>query len=187
MVSTFTGAPEISYDHSPTLPVLVFKYAGRGLEQRAALQDLTRREWTWPMKRGIAERRNINEFFRLRSQTVTAFYIKDPHDHPRAGVSLGTAITGQTLFTLPTTGNESRWYPNGDNVTVYEDGSATGAGVTTGTDARTFLLTVAPGTGTVMTADFDGLNLVRLKSPFSWTGEGPGWFSCEPEFVEVVQ
>ena len=138
MVSTFTGAPEISYDHSPTLPVIVFKYAGRGVEQRAALQDLTRREWAWPMKRGIAERRNINEFFRTHSQTVTAFYLKDPHDHPRAGVSLGTAIIGQTVFALPTTGNESRFYANGDDVVVYEDGSPTAAVVTTGTDARTF-------------------------------------------------
>lgn len=59
--------------------------------------------------------------------------------------------------------------------------------MTTDTDARTFTLDVAPGTGTVMTVDHDGLHLVRLKAPFTWTGEGPGWFSCEPEFVEVVQ
>ena len=184
--ATITGTPELDYTYTDSHPSLTLRYAGTGKEQRIELQALTRRSWTWPMHRDAAERKNIDDFFRARSGSVVSFYLEDPKDSALTGVSLGTSVSGQTTFALPTSGENSRYYFGG-SVTVYDDGSAVGCTVTPHVDARTVGLSVAPASGSVMTCAFTGVRLVKLKSPITWTEITPDWFGCVAEFQEVAE
>ena len=184
--TVFTGPPNVDYEAWDILPVAIIQYAGDGAQQRASQQAIERRYYSWHMTRTGAERRVIDAFFRVVNWSVTSFYIQDPDDQLRSGVTLGTSINGQTVFTLPTTGHESRFYPKDDaSVVVKDDGSTAAGTVTVSTDNRTFTLSVAPTTGSVMTVDFYGYRLVRLDSRFKWRGLGPDWFECTPQFNEV--
>lgn len=186
MTTAFTGAPNVDYEWEPSQEVGIVTYAGSRYEQRASWQTISRRTYVWTMTRRGAEARNIDSFFRDRNQEVSAFYIQDPDDQLRSGVTLGTSVAGQTVFTLPTSGNESRFYPKDDaNVVVYDDAVATAATVTVSTDNRTFTLSAAPVSGSVMTVDFYGYRLVRLLTPCRWKGLGPDWFVASPQFKEV--
>jgi len=185
---TFNHAPETDWGYLPTMPVAIFKYAGQATEQRAALQDVERETIEWPMRKTASEMATIKEFFRLRGQSRDAFYVRLPRGADRTGVSLGTSVSGQTAFVLPTSGNNKRDYPIGTaTYTVYDDGGATATTVTVDTDTRTFTLDAAPTSGSVMTVDYKAYLLVRLKEPFEWTGLGPDFFAARPSFVEVPE
>jgi len=184
----FDYCPELDYSFVDVQPAVLFEYAGNGSQQRATLQPIARRTYTWPLRRQDVDRAAITEFFRVASQTVTAFYIKDPKEseHARTGVSLGTAGVAQTVFDLPATGENQRDYIVDDaNVIVYDDGNpVTVASVDI--DARTITLSAAPANLSVMTADYHAYRLVHLVSEPSWSGLGPDYFSATAEFQEVV-
>ena len=180
------SSPWVDYEHVDELDVAIIRYAGTATEQRAKTQDIARRRYTWHMRATSSERQNINEFFRQRSYSVQAFYVRDPKDSSRTGVDLDTSVSGQTSFTLPVAGENKRDYPiSGATATVYDDGSPTAASVTIDTDNRKFILSAAPTTGSVMTVDFKAYRLVRLDEPLNWTGLAPDWYECSPVFVEV--
>jgi hypothetical protein len=187
-VSVFSELPEIDgYEAQDELPVVVFRYAGRGVEQRAALQALARRRYSWPLRRTKTERATVDEFLRLRNYSVEAFYVEDPHQYARTGVSLGTSVTSQTVFPLPTTGENSRDYAaNDSHVVVYDDGTPVTVSAV-GTDARTFTLASAPAAGSVMTCDYWAYRLVRLLEPPSWAALGPDWLEAVLRLQEVAQ
>lgn len=183
--SAFTGSPDLDYTYTDTLPVTAFRMAGDGSEQRISWQAISRRSYTWPMHRGDTERANVDSFFRARDFSVESFYITDPKDSVVTGVTLGTSVTGQTTFSLPSSGEHSRYYVS--SLTVKDDGTPIAGNYTIHTDARTVGLSVEPTTGSVMTADITAYRLVRLKAPFAWQELSPDWFYCRPEFVEVVE
>ena len=180
-MAIWTETPEIDgYSRRDILPVTVFAYAGGGTEQRAALLARARREYTWPMRRTKAQALTVDEFFRVSNFAVTSFLLKDPDQYARTGVSLGTSVTSQTVFTLSTSTENARDYPINDaHVVVYDDGVATGATVTVSPDNRTFTLSVAPTAGSVMTADYWTYRRVRLV-------EGPEWNKLAPDWLEGV-
>jgi len=185
----FAYEPEIDgLTAADVMPETTIAYAGTGTQQRATLQDIDRRRYTWPLRRQSTDKTAIKEFFRLRSQTVEAFYIQDSESDEcaRTGVSLGTSILAQTVFTLPTSGENSRDYAADDaNVVVYDDGSPV-AVASMDTDARTFTLSASPTAGSIMTCDYHAYRLVHLVAPFSWKRLAPDFFSAAPEFEEVV-
>lgn len=186
--TNFTACPDVDYKYVDELGVTILRYGGQAKEQRIKNQDIQRRRYSWPMSKINTEREAIDEFFRLRNQTVEAFYIRDPKDNARTGVSLGTAVSGQTGFTLPTTGENSRDYAiSGATFTVYLNGSPTGITVTIDTDDRTFTFASAAASGDVVTADYHYYRLVRLSEPFEWTALAPNYFFTEPDFIEVPE
>ena len=186
----FTYEPEIEgLVTTDILPTLLFQYAGKGVQQRATLQDVDKRRYSWPLRRQSGDKTAIKEFFRLRSQTVEAFYIKDPEpdEHARTGVSLGTSESAQTIFFLPTTGDNSRDHPIDDvNVVVYDDGSPV-AVASVDTDFKLFTLSASPTVGSVMTCDYHAYRLVHLMAEVEWARLGPDYFSTVAEFEEVVE
>lgn len=184
--ATFIQSPEADYDYTDTHPGFAVGYAGSGTEQRAQLQTIARRTYTWHMRKTASERSTIDTHFVAVDYMTTAFYIKDPKDFARTGVSLGTATSAQTSFSLPTTGEEQRDYMIDDaNVVVYDDASPTGTTVTVNTDARTVGLSTAPASDSVMTVDYHTYRLVRLQAPFRWRMLAPDFFECFPRLVEV--
>ena len=183
---TFTAGPEIDWEVVPDRPVAIFKYVGQATEQRADLQDVERDVVSWPMKKTASEMATVRAFFLARGQSTEAFYIRLPRGASRTGVSLGTSVSGQTQFTLPTTGDEKRDYPIGAaTYTVYDDAVATAATVTVSDDGRRFTLSAAPTSGSAMTVDYKTWRLVRLAEPFPWRGRGPDFFEANATFVEV--
>ena len=120
--TAFTHVCEASYEYQDTQPGFVVGYAGSGTEQRVELQTISRRMYTWPMRKVSSVRGTIDTFFAARDYTKTAFYVKDPKDFARTAVSLGTATSAQVTFSLPTTGEEQRDYMIDDaNVTVKDE------------------------------------------------------------------
>ena len=189
MTSAFTGSkslPEIGYSYEQDFPVVVLRYAGTGTEQRATRQAIGYRRYVWPMRKTASERALVDTFFRLENYQVNAFYVRDPRDHARTGVSLGTSVSGQTAFSLPSSGENLRDYPiSTATATVYDDGSPTATTVTWDTDRRVAVLSTSPTSGSVMTADYHFYRLVRLNGTVSWKALAPDFYEAAPEFWEV--
>ena len=181
----WTELPEMTYGAEDKLPVLINRYAGAGREQRAALESIGRRRYVVGLRRDEAERATVDEFFRLRNYEVTAFYFKDPDYSARTGVSLGTSTAAQTVFDLPSTGENSRDYPVDDaNFIVYDDGSpATVAAIDS--DARQVTRSSSPTAGSVMTADYHAYRLVRLVGTFQWRKLAPDFYETALDLMEV--
>jgi hypothetical protein len=54
-------------------------------------------------------------------------------------------------------------------------------------DARTFTLSVAPTSGSVMTADYSFYRRVRLVEPVQWNKLAPDWMEGTAKFLEVAE
>lgn len=189
MVTAFTGSPEHGYTYHDEDPDVIVQYAGTRTEQRATLADISLRVYDSLAFRGNnAKRQEVDAFFRVTRQRKTAFYFRDPRDHGRTGVSLGTSVSGQTGFDLPSSGEYSRDYPiSTATITVYDDGSPTGATVTVSTDARRVTLSAAPTSGSVMTTDYHAYRLVRVEQPIQWAVLAPDWNEGQTSFREVKE
>lgn len=187
MVTAFTGTPEHGYAYHDEDPDVIIQYAGTRTEQRATLADISMRVYDSLLFRAVnSKRQEIDAFFRVTRQRKTAFYFRDPRDHARTGVSLGTSVSGQTGFALPSSGENSRDYPiSTATVTVYDDGSPTAATVTIDTDNRRIVLSAAPTSGSVMTADYHAYRLVRVEQPIQWSVIAPDWNEGQTSFREV--
>lgn len=187
-MAIWTETPEIDgYSVVARQPVTVFSYAGAGTEQRAALLARPRREYTWPMRRTKSEAATVDAFFLARNYQVESFLLRDPDQYTRTGVSLGTSVSGQKVFTIPSTGQHAGDYPVNDaHAVVYDDGVATGATVTVDTDARTFTLSTAPTSGSVITVDYWYYRRVRLVEGPAWAKLAPDWLEGSVTLLEVV-
>jgi len=190
-ISVFTANPDVEYTYRDNIGVTVLRYAGTAKEQRAQNHDISRRTYGWKMSKDKAEREAVDEFFRLRGQTVESFFIRDPKDNARTGVSLGTGVSGQTGFDLPSTGENSRDYPVA-TYTIYKGGTAiTLITINVNTDGRRFTWQGgAPTTGVsgqIFTADYHYYRRVRLAEPFEWAALAPNYFAANPSLVEVPE
>jgi len=189
LTSAFTGnksIPEIGYSYDQDFPVAIIRYAGVGTEQRATRQTIHYRRYAWPMRKTAAERALVDTFFRIENYQVNAFYLRDPRDNARTGVSLGTSVSGQTAFSLPSSGENLRDYPiSTATATVYDDGVATTSTVTWSEDRRVAVLSTSPTSGSVMTADYHYYRKVRLQGTLSWKALAPDFYEASPEFWEV--
>lgn len=185
----FDENPELDgYDRSDWEELTVFAYAGARKEQRAALATIAMRRYTWPLRRTKSEAATIDAFFLARSWGVESFLVTDPDQYARTNVALGTAAAAQVAFPIPSTGENLRDYPIDDaHVVIYEDGSPTAATVTVDTDGRTFTLSVAPGAGVVMTADYWYSRRVKLVERFEWTKLAPDFLAATLALQEVIE
>lgn len=188
VMAIFTEVPEVEYEYGDSLAAATLAYAGSGKEQRAQLQEHQLRTYTWPMRRTASERATIDAFFRARFQTVESFLVKEPKDFARTAVSLGTSIASQTVFPLPSTGEEGLDYPVDDEATfiVYDDGAPVGV-ASIDTDGRTVTLDSAPATSSVMTADYHYYRRVKLVERFQWRWLAPDWCEAIPNLAQVIE
>lgn len=179
-------AIDVNYRTEDDLPTVTQRAAGDGSEIRAALQTLARRSFTVTLRSTKAERQLVDEFWRLKNYQVTAVLFADPSLSTRTGVAFGAASSNQTVFVLPTSGENSRDYPQSgiSTATVYDDGG----GMTTDTihvDNRTITTTVAPASDSTMTADYEFYRLVRLDGTYEWSALAPNFFETTIELLEV--
>jgi hypothetical protein len=179
-------AIDVNYRTEDDLPTVVQRAAGDGTEIRAALQSIARRSFTVKIRAKKDERQDVDEFWRTKNYQVTAVLFSDPSLSTRTGVALGAASSNQTTFTLPTSGENSRDYPQSgiSSATVYDDGGALTTS-TIGVDARSITTTVAPASDSTMTADYSFYRLVRLVGTYEWSALAPNFFETTIELLEV--
>ena len=188
--AVFDEIPWANYSYSDVLPVAVLRDGGPFDEARVKLASISRRKYTWNLLRSETcsgyRRIDVDDFLvRARDLMYESFYVKDPRDFARTGVTL-TQVSG-LVYTLPTsiTSENYRDYPIDDgNVQVYDGGSpANHASVDT--DGRTITLSGAPG-GAV-TGDYHYYRLCRLDGEFTWTTTSNVWAETAPVIVEIVR
>ena len=163
MPEVFDEIPEVGYSYTDLLPVSIRHDGGPYEESRTKLAPTARRRYSWVLRRDDCPeflRTDVDDFLvRLRSLQYESFYLKDPKDALRTGVSLGTGTGAATTFSLPSSGQESRDYPI-DNaaLVVYVSGSPVTVS-SVDTDARTVTLASPPGLGLAVTAAYEHYKL----------------------------
>jgi len=195
MVSALTTTFDLNYSYRDRLPVIVTRFAGTGAQQRAALQVISRRSYQLPIQKTATEKASIDTFFRLLSQTVDAFYIRDPKDDIKEGVYLyeGTGGAVPVTFDFPTTGENSRDWPiafasGAGTFTVYKNGTPWTTGspvIDTGDRTITFNTAMTLAFEDVVSIDYKAYRLVVLEEDFQWVGLSPDFFEATLELQEV--
>lgn len=181
-----TYPPRYPDSWSVDRPVVVAAFAGGGAEQRSALLSRSLRRYAPSWRRTSATYTYIRDFLEARGYSLESFLWRDLRCYERTGVALGTAVTSQVEFEIPTAGQYGGDYPIDDaHVVVYEDGTETLATVTVDVDARTFTLDTAPGAGVVMTADYHYRRRVRLDSLPRFEAPAHGSYLIALELQEV--
>jgi hypothetical protein len=183
--ASFTEVPGLDWSREPVRDVVEFDFGGA--RQTAALQPVDRDMISWPMKRTGTEAEVVDAFMLAREQQVEAFYVTLPRPTARTSVSLGTATSNQTAFTMPTTGDESRDFPVNDAAVVVYDDAVSVAVSATSTDGRQFTLAAAPASNSVMTCDYSFYRLVKLAEPYRWAGLAPDWYETTLALKEVPE
>ena len=190
MPQHFDEVPEVGYSYTDELPVSIRKDGGPFEESRTKLGALARRRYSWKLRRDDCVgflRTDVDDFLvQLRSLQFESFYVKDPRDAFRSGVSLGVGDGATVTFSLPSVGTESRDYPI-DNASLVVYVAAVPVTVSSvDTDARTVTLASPPGIGLAVTADYDFYRLCRVDGEFAWTGQSSTSFDTSVSIVEVV-
>lgn len=185
--SVFAEIPWVDYGYTDDVPVEVTAERGPFWTDRYLLADISRRRYSLPFWRTTSERASFDGFFAGSSVLGTwgSWLFEDPKDSARTAVSLGTGTGAQTVFGLPTTGNERRHYPKQGSVVVRVAGSPVTVS-SVDTDARTITLATPPSLGAAVEADFTGLRLVRLVSPYAWQAVDQGWWQTVLDVQELV-
>lgn len=163
------------YGYADARDVLVVRMTG-GTEQRA--RRTQRRERTFRVSFLVEEfrRDRIDAFFVERGFGADSFLVEDPSRRFVRGLALGASAALQTAFVLPTSGDYGGAYPANTEITrLLDDGVAISR--TVNPDTRTLTAAVAPGAGSVMTADVAILTRVVLRGTYEWAprGEGAAW------------
>lgn len=190
MPQVFDEVPEVGYSYTDELPVSIRMDGGPFEESRTKLAALARRRYSWNLKRDDCPgflRTDVDDFLvQLRFLQFEAFYLKDPKDYARTGVSLGTGDGAEVTFSLPSSGTESRDYPiDNANLVVYVNAvPATVSSVDT--DARTVTMASPPGLGLAVTADYDFYRLCRVDGEFTWTSASSTSYDTTVSIVEVL-
>lgn len=185
----FDECPWVDYTYRDELPIEILGDDGPVYTDRYALLDITRRVYSWHIKRTTTERAAVDAFMALaRSVQLEAFYIRDPKDDARTAVTLEPAVGdgARVTFSLPTTGEERRHYPRDDADLVVRVGGAPATVASVDTDARTITLAAPPGIGVAVEADYNGLRLCRLSAPFDWKGLDAAWFDATLVIEEII-
>lgn len=178
--------PWFDYSYRDEAPVLVVNADGPYRSDRY-LFGLTRRVYSWHVRRTDAERLAIDDFLvRARSVSHESFYVLDPYDPIRTAVSLGNGDGVKTVFTLPTTGEESRFYPKDDALLVVRVSGAPVTVSSVDTDGRSVTLAAPPAGAAPVEIDFSGLRLCMLSAPTEWKGAGAAWFDATLAIEEIL-
>jgi len=166
--------------------VAVLRFGRGGYEQRIARDGGAFRAYTLTLRLSDADRKRVEAFLSARGYEAESFLWRDPFDSQRDGVSLGTAVAAQTVFSLPTTGDGRGDYPIDAGGTSLRDDGVT-ITRTVQTDDRTLTASGgAPGASSVMTADVAFYKRVRLDGRPRWTPLGEGAvYETQLRFVEV--
>lgn len=189
MPEVFDEVPEVGYSYTDELPVSIRRDGGPFEESRTKLAPVARRRYSWKLRRDDCPgflRTDVDNFLvQLRSLQFESFYLKDPRDALRSGVSLGVGDGATQTFSLPSEGTESRDYPI-DNaaLVVYVSGSPVAVS-SVDTDARTITLAAAPGLGLAITADYEHYKLCRADGEFTWTSASSTSFETTVAVVEA--
>jgi hypothetical protein len=173
-------AVDLNHETSDVLGVVIQKFAGSFKTVAQQTQDLARRSFNVPFRSRRSEANAIDEFWRLNNYGAEPVFFRDPRLGTRTGVSLGTATSNQTVFSLPSTGENSRDYPIGglSSTTVYDDGGSVTVS-TINTDNRTFTLASAPASDSVMTSDYRFYRKVRMVGEYRWRSLGVDWLTTQ--------
>ena len=179
--------PWFDYSYRDEAPVLVASDDGPYQTDRYLFGALSRRVYAWHVRRVDSERLAIDDFLvRARNVMHEPFYVLDPYDPLRTAVSLGNGDGAATTFTLPTTGEESRFYPKDDSNVVVRVSGAPVTVASVDLDGRSFTLAAPPGIGAPVEVDFSGLRLCRLSNPFEWKGAGAAYFDAVLAIEEIL-
>lgn len=183
----FDECPWADYGYRDELPHEALMDGGPYEVDRYAVADIPRRVYTWHLKRDRTERRVVDAFLaNTHLAGVHSFYVRDPADDARADVPLGTGDGGTTTFFLPSTGEERRHYPRDDGDLVVKVAGTPVTVSSVDTDARSVTLAAPPGIGLAVTADFNGLRLVRQLMPHEWKGLSYSWFDATIVLEEIL-
>jgi hypothetical protein len=186
-IAVWTQTPDMAWARTPIRPAEVIAFAPGGSEQRADLQDRTRWEYYWPMSISRSEMLAVEAFLEARSWVVEAFFVREPRNgrYARTGVSIGTGDGVETVFSIPSSGDEAGDYPIDDaNAIVYVDGSPVTVS-SVDTEDQTFTLAAAATNLKPVTADYHYYRLVRLLDRFEFASLGPDFWSAAPSFRET--
>lgn len=174
----------------PERPVAVLDLGGPFRTQRVALTALARRVYSWPAGMTDEQRTTWLAFLEARGWTRDAFLVRDPWDEGRVGVTLepNPAPGGLTVFSLPTVEGSPYYgdYPLPGPVRGMVNG-VTVAVASVQQDARTITLGAAPALGTVVSADYLPLRLVRLVREPEVNAQEHGYSGYTLELEEVLR
>ncbi len=190
MPSVFDEVPEVGYSYTDELPVSIRRDGGPYEESRTKLAPIARRRYSWKLRRDDCVgflRTDVDDFLaQLRSLQFESFYLKDPRDALRSGVSLGVGDGATQTFSWPSVGTESRDYPiDSAAMVVYVSGSPVTVS-SVDTDARTVTLAAPPGLGLAVTTDYEHYKLCRVDGEFTWTGQSSTSYETAVGVVEVL-
>lgn len=181
----FTESPSPNYPYEDQHLVSIRVDGKPWQERRTRLCDISRRRWSFPLGRPSADRVSVDDFVtRARAVQYEAFLMADPRDYAITGVALGTGDGSTTTFSLPTTGENRRYYARQGTLVGRVNGAPASV-ASYSTDGRTVTFTAAPANGTTLTCDFTGLRLCRVES-LSWQGQTNNWFEGSLEIVEII-
>jgi|GEM_PF-1930238 len=193
-LTVFTATPDVDYDYEDNLGVSIIAYAGQNKEQRVQNTDIEYRTYSWPLSRVTDIREDVDDFFKAMYRKKTSFLVRDPKDNRVTNVFLGVAISGQTGFDLPSTGDNKRGYPvtTAGSFTIYVGGvggTPYTSNLTVRRDGRRVSWT-PPTTGlsgqSIM-ADYSFYRRVRLKADYRWTALAPNWWNVRLGLQEVPE
>jgi len=189
-VMTFT--PDVEYDYEDNLGVSIISYAGQNKEQRVQNTDIEYRTYSWPISRVSDIREDVDDFFKAMYRKKTSFLIHDPKDNRNTGTFLGVAISGQTGFNLPTTGDHKREYPvtTAGSFTLRIGGATYVGDLTVYRDGRRVAFDSVPTTGLSgqsVIGVYSYYRRVRLKADYRWTALAPNWFNAKLTLQEVPE
>ncbi len=185
MAEVFTEVPEVGYSYRDDFPVSILTDGSPFEERRTALSDISRRQYMWPLGRTNEERLVIDAFLRARYFASEAFYILDPRDTGFVDVALGTGTGAATTFSLPSTGENRRFYPAASGLVVKVSGSPSTVN-TVNLDARTVVMASPPSNLAPVTLTCDVYRLVRLMDAPDWQQVEPAYWRCTLMLQEVV-
>lgn len=185
--AVFAEVPWVDYGYSDDLPVEVQAERGPFWSDRYQLADIGRRRYTLPFWRTSSERASFDAFFKGATVLYTwgAWLFEDPKDAAQTAVSLGTGDGSTTTFSLPTTGEQRRYYPKQGSVVVRVAGTPVTVS-SVSTDGRTVTLASPPAGAAAVEADYTGLRLVRLVAPYAWQAADQNWWNTTLDVLEVV-
>lgn len=151
---------------------------GNKREQRLVLGDSSSRVWQithGPLK--LAELDTLHAFLEILNYQEISFLYEDLIRNTSLGIALGTSTPSQTVFNLPTTGEDGSLYPVDVASTVLYDDGAPVSIASIDIDARTITASSAPVTGSVMTCDltpYQRRYVIEGDPRDEWLG-GQGW------------
>ena len=187
--------PWLQYEHQDERPVALLENDGFRGQRTVDLVNLPARTYMLPETMTRAERLTFEAYLRARGFTRDAFLFQEPFVPGGSGDAVRTAVAlegvpdgAKKTFSLPTvaTNEEYRYFPKQGSV-VGKVGGVGQALDAVDTDGRTITFHVAPAALSVLTADYTGLRLVRLKDVPKFKGQDVDWVGYLAQLEEIIR